>query len=56
METVVWSVTPSLTPAGSVPNSSSTLSPSSLSVSWVALNLIVCDVSPASKVTLDGTV
>ena len=56
METVVWSVTPSETPAGSVPKSRRTLSPSSLSLSAAALKVIVLEVSPALKVTLPGTV
>ena len=55
MLTVVVAVVPALTPMGSVPKPSSTLSPSSSSMSSVALNVIVFDVSPASKVTLAGT-
>ena len=55
METVVWSVAPSETPAGSVPKSRRTLSSSSLSPSAAALKVIVFDVSPALKVTLEGT-
>ena len=47
MLTVVSLGEPSLTPAGRLdPNPSSTLSPSSSTVSWVAENVIVFDVSP----------
>ena len=56
MLTVDWDGLPSATPAGRAPKSRRTLSSSSSKPSWVALNLIVCDVSPALKVTLDGTV
>ena len=56
MLTVVAAGVPALTPAsGREPNPSRTLSPSSLSVSCVALKMNDWDVSPASKVTLDGT-
>ena len=55
MLTVVVAVVPALTPPGSVPKASNTLSPSSSMESCVALNVIVFDVSPASKVTLIGT-
>ena len=49
-------VVPADTPAGRVlPKVSFTLSPSSLSWSWVALKLMSTSVSPALKVTLAGT-
>ena len=38
-----------------VPKLSRTLSPSSSTVSSVALNVIIFDVSPAAKVTVAGT-
>ena len=55
MLTVVSPGAPALTPVGSAPNPSFTLSPSSSSVSWVAAKVMGCDVSPALKVTLAGT-
>ena len=55
MLTVVSSVVPSLTLAGSVPNSSFTLSPSSSAVSAVAVKVNVSSVSPEWNVTLAGT-
>ena len=56
MLTVVWLGVPALTPPGRFdPKASSTLSPSSSSMSSVAENVIVCDVSPLLKVTLDDT-
>ena len=56
MLTVVVAGVPALTPVGSgVSKPSSTLSPSSSTVSAAALNVIVFDVSPSSKVTLAGT-
>ena len=56
MLTVVSSGVPALTRAsGMEPNPSCTLSPSSSSVSCVALKVIVFSVSPLRKVTLDGT-
>ena len=45
MLTVVSSVAPAVTPVGSAPKASSTLSPSSSSVSWVAAKVMVFDVS-----------
>ena len=45
---------PAVTRAGSVPNARATLSPSSSTVSSVAVNVNVFDVSPLSKVTLAG--
>ena len=53
--TVVSSLVPSDTLDGSVSNSSLTLSPSSSSVSWVAMKVNDLEVSPELKVTLDGT-
>ena len=56
MLTVVTAGDPALSAAsGREPNPSCTLSPSSLSVSCVALKANDLDISPASKVTLDGT-
>ena len=55
MLTVVSLGETALTPGGSVPNPSSTLSSSSSTVSWAAVKVIVCSVSPASNVTLVGT-
>ena len=55
MLTAVSSVAPALTPVGSAPKASFTLSPSSSSVSAVAAKSKVLDVSPALKVTLAGT-
>ena len=52
---VVSSVVPAETRAGSVPNSSLTLSSSSSTSSWAAVNVNVLDVSVALKVTLAGT-
>ena len=46
---------PELTPVGSVPNPSFTLSSSSSTVSWVAEKLRVLKVSPELKVRLAGT-
>ena len=55
MFTVAWLVVPALTRSGSrVPNTSSTLSPSSSSGSWVALKVNVRSVCPVSKVTVAG--
>ena len=54
MVTVACAGLPSDTPVGSVPNSSSTLSLSSSTVSAVAANVNVCSVSPDAKVTLVG--
>ena len=53
--TVVVVVAPPLTPEGSVPNVSSTLSPSSSRLSSVAVNVIDFPVSPLWKLTLAGT-
>ena len=57
IETVVEVAWPlvAVTPFGSVPKVSFTLSPSSSSVSSMAVNVIVRDVSVAPKVTLAGT-
>ena len=55
MEIVVSAVVPALTLAGSVPNASFTLSSSSSTVSEVAVNVNVLDVSPLAKVTDAGT-
>ena len=55
MLTVDVLVVPAVTRAGSVPNARSTLSPSSSTVSWTAVNVNDLDVSPLSKVTLAGT-
>ena len=56
MLTVASPMAPALTRAsGIVPNSSSTLSSSSSTVSWVALMVKGLDISPALKVTLEGT-
>ena len=53
---VVSSGVPALSAAsGREPNPSCTLSSSSLLVSCVALKVNDLDISPASKVTLDGT-
>ena len=52
MLTVVAAWAPWMTPAGSVPMVRLTDSPSSLSVSWVAVNVISLAVSPLSNVTL----
>ena len=54
MLTVASVVAPALTRSGSVPKPSSTLSSSSSSSSCVASNLIVCDITPAANVKLDG--
>ena len=52
---VAWFGVPVVTPAsGMVPKPSSTLSLSSSNVSSVAANVIVLEVSPASKVTDAG--
>ena len=53
--TVAWDGVPAVTPAGSVPKVSATLSPGSASVSSVAASVKVCSVSVAPKVTLSGT-
>ena len=53
--TVESPLVPSLTLAGSIPNSSSTLSPSSSRVSCVAVKVNDLEVSPELKVKLDGT-
>ena len=55
MEMVVSSVLPALTPSGSVPKVSFTDSSSSSTVSAVAANVKVLEVSPLLKVTLLGT-
>ena len=56
MLTVASPMAPALTRAsGIVPNSSSTLSSSSSTVSWVAVKVKLVSVSPALKVTLEGT-
>ena len=56
MLTVVSLGEPALTPAGRlVPKASRTLSPSSSTVSWAAVNVKVLDVSPALNVTVAGT-
>ena len=47
-------VAPALTRSGSVPNPSSTLSPSSSSVSRVAVKVMVRSVCPVAKVTVAG--
>ena len=54
MLTVDVLVVPAVTRAGSVPKASLTRSPSSLTVSSVAVKVNVFDVSPLSKVTLAG--
>ena len=53
--TVASDGVPAVTPAGSVPKVSATLSPGSASVSSVAASVKVCSVSVAPKVTLSGT-
>ena len=55
MFTVVVAGEPALTPVGSVPKLSFTLSPSSSTVSSVAVNVNVFDVSPLANDTLAGT-
>ena len=55
MITVVSSVAPPETLPGSIPNSSFTLSPSSSTVSCVAVKVNDLEVSPEVKMTLDGT-
>ena len=55
METVVSLVEPAVTPSGSMPKESFTFSPSSSTVSWVAVKVMVFSVSPLSKVTLLAT-
>ena len=55
MLTNVSLTVPAETPVGSVPKVISTSSSSSSTVSSVALRVNVFDVSPASKVTLAGT-
>ena len=47
-------VAPAITRAGSMPNPSSTLSPSSSSGSWVAEKVKVRSVCPVANVTLAG--
>ena len=53
--TVASDGVPAVTPAGSVPKESATLSPASTSVSSVAASVKVCSVSVAPKVTFSGT-
>ena len=55
MLTVVSSVAPAVTPVGSAPKASFTLSPSSSTASAVAVKSKVFEVSPELKVTLAGT-
>ena len=55
IDTVVSAGLPALTPAGSVPKPSFTLSPSSSTVSSVAVNVMLCSLSPLSNVTLAST-
>ena len=55
MLTVACVVVPSETAGGSVPKASSTLLPPSSTSSWVAVKVIVCDMSPVLKVTFAGT-
>ena len=55
IDTVAVDGAPSATPAGSVPNDSSTLSLSSSSPSSAAANVKVALVSPDANVTLAGT-
>ena len=55
MLTVVSFGEPALTLAGSVPNPSLTLSPSSSTASAVAVKSKVFEVSPELKVTVAGT-
>ena len=55
MATVVSSTLPALTPIGSGPTASFTLSPSSSTSSAVALKVKVFAVSPLLKVRLAGT-
>ncbi len=55
METMVSLVAPAVTPVGSAPKVSLTLSPSSSVVSWVAVKVKVLEVWPLAKTTLAGT-
>ena len=55
MLTVVWVVVPVCTVAGSVPKVSRTLSPSSSTVSCVAVKVNAFEVSPALNITFAGT-
>ena len=55
MEMVVSLVVPSVTPVGRVPKVSFTLSPSSSTLSEVAVKVKLFSVSPLLKVTLAGT-
>ena len=56
MLTVDWWGAPSLTPSGrGVSKETMTLSSSSSTSSWVALNVNVCSVSSLAKVTFAGT-
>ena len=55
IEIVVTAVVPAPTLAGSAPNASFTLSSSSSTVSEVAVNVNVFDVSPVAKLTDAGT-
>ena len=55
METMVSLVAPSVIPVGSVPKVSLTDSPSSSTVSGVAVKVKVFSVSPELKTTLAGT-
>ena len=55
MLTALVAGVPALTPSGSVPKLSLTLSPSSSTVSVSAVNVKVFSVSPLPKVTLGGT-
>ena len=54
MDTVAVDVVPAVTRAGRVPNARATLSSSSSTVSSVAVNVNVLEVSPLSKLTLAG--
>ena len=53
--TVASVTVPASTPGGSVPKVSTTLSPSSSNMSWVAVSVKVCAVEVAPKVTVSGT-
>ena len=55
METVASLVVPAVTFAGRLPKPSLTLSPPSATVSWAAVKVKDCSVSPLWKVTLAGT-
>ena len=52
METVVLGTRPADTPPGRVPKPRSTLSPSSSTLSWVAVKVKVLEVSVGPKMTL----